>query len=128
MSDIKTEGALRIPDLDDDEAGILAYSIEGKITAEQAKEIFDRIEIGAAAGRRLRVYYEMQGFPKSEPSVFLEKLKRLGTILKTVERLAIVGDQRWLALYTAIFDPITRAELRRFKTDERGEAAAWIRE
>ena len=60
--------------------------------------------------------------------MYLDKLKALGTILKTIERVAVIGDQRWLAAYTAIFDPITKADLRYFTTEEKETAAAWIRE
>lgn len=121
--------ALSKLDLDDPEAGLLAYSIQhGKVTAEQGKEIFERISAAAGEGRKLRLYYELHSIPSTEGSVILEKLKQLGTILKTIERLAIVGDQRWLPAYRAIVDPITRMDIRHFTTDQADEARAWIRE
>jgi len=119
---------LQLLDLDDPAAGIMAYSVGGKITAEQGQDIFARIDAAAAEGRKLRLYYELHGFPTAAPSVFLEKFKRLGKILKTIERMAIVGDQRWLAAYTTIFDPITKPDMRHFKTEERAAAIDWIRE
>ena len=115
-------------DFDEPDGRLIAYEIAGKITAEQARPLFDRIERAAAEGRQLRVYYEIQGFPTGERSVLLEKLKHLGTILKTIERIAIVGDQRWLTAYTIIFDPMTRADIRNFKSDDRAAALDWIRE
>ena len=115
-------------DFDEPEGRLIAYEVAGKITAEQARPLFDRIERAAGEGRKLRLYYELHGFPTSEPSVILEKLKHLGTILKTIERVAIVGDQRWLSAYTAIFDPITKADIRNFKSEDRAAARAWIQE
>ena len=120
--------AFRPLDIDEPEGRLIAYEVGGKITAEQAKVLFDRIEKAAAEDRKLRLYYELHGFPTSEASVMLEKLKRMGTILKTIERVAIVGDQRWLGVYAAIFDPFTKMKLRRFKNEEKDAALAWIRE
>ncbi len=127
MSNVDSAGLRRL-DIDDPEAGILAYSIEGKVTSEQGQEIFERIEEAAKQGRKLRLYYELHGFPTAEAGVYLDKLKALGTILRTIERVAVIGDQRWLAVYTAIFDPITKADLRHFTTEEKDAAAAWVRE
>ena len=127
MSEIESAGLRRL-ELDDPAAGILAYAVEGKVTTEEAKEVFERIKSAAAEGKKLRLYYEMHSFPKTEAGAILEKLKHVGTILRTLERVAIVGDQRWMAIYTTVFDPIMKAELRHFKTDEKDAAAAWMRD
>lgn len=111
----------------DPAAGILAYRVAGRIEIEQARELFDQIEGASREGRKLRLYYEPQGFPTASPGVVLEKLKRLGTILSVVERMALVGDQRWLRLYTAVFDGITKTELRHFGSDQKDQAWVWIR-
>jgi hypothetical protein len=125
MTESETTG-LRTLDFDDPAGGLLAYTIDGKITAEQAQPIFQRIEDAADEGRALRLYYELEGFPSAEASVFLEKLEHMRSIFKAVERLAIVGDQRWLELYVKVFDPITKVQLRHFSG--RDAALAWLRE
>jgi len=127
MSSTESAG-LRLLDIDDPEAGILAYALHGKVTAEQGEEVFSRFREAAEAGRKLRLYYELEGFPSAEGSVYLDKMKSLGAILKTIERMALVGDQRWLGVYTAIVDPITKADIKHFKSDEKDAAAAWVRE
>ena len=119
---------LQFLDFDDAEAGIIAYSVGGKISGEEAQVVWDRVDAAAAEGRKLRLYCEMQKVPTSEPSVILAKMKRAGKLLKTIERMAIVGDQRWLDAYTKIVDPITKMDLRHFTTEEKGDAIAWIRE
>jgi len=119
---------LQLLDLDDAEASIIAYAVGGKITSEQAQEIWDRVDAAAAEGQKLRLYYEMQGLPSAEPSVFLDKMKRMGKIMRTIERMAIIGDQRWLGAYAKIVDPITKMDIRHFTTEQKEEAAEWIRE
>jgi len=127
MSSVESKGMRRL-ELDDPEAGVLAYSVEGKISAEQGQELFERVRAAANEGRRLRLYYEIHGFPTAEAGVYLDKLKAIGTIWRTIERMAIVGDQRWLGVYTAMFDPITKPDLKHFKTGQKDAALAWIRE
>ena len=50
MSVTETAG-LQLLDFDDAEAGIIAYSVGGKITGEQAQVIWDRVDAAAAEGR-----------------------------------------------------------------------------
>ena len=42
--------------------------------------------------------------------------------------MAIVGDAGWMLVWATIFDPVTKPDLRNFKTDQREEALAWLRE
>ena len=115
-------------DIDEPEGNLIAYAVGGKITTEQAQPLFDRIEKAAAEDRKLRLYYEMDGFPSSELGVFFEKMKHMRAIFKAFDRVAIVGDQGWLSVYTKIFDPITKMDIRNFKVEERDAARAWVRE
>lgn len=115
-------------EIDEPEGRLIAYEVGGKVTAEQAEPLFARIKKAASEGRKLRLYYELHGLPSTEGSVVVEKFKNLGTILKTIERVAIVGDQGWLSVYTAVADPITKMEIQSFKTDQREAARAWIQE
>lgn len=115
-------------DVDDPDAGIAAYRLEGKASTEQAQEVFDRVEAAAAAGKKLRLYYELEGFPSAEAGVFFEKLKHVGAILRTIERAAYVGDQGWLKVIAQVFDPITKMEMRHFSMDQKEAALAWLRE
>ena len=81
-----------------------------------------------SAGRKIRIYAEMSALPSTEGAVMVDKLKRLGTIVATLERMAIVGDAGWLGLYGKLVDPITNFDIRHFRTAERDAAIAWIRE
>ena len=115
-------------DFNDPISGILAYRVEGKVTAEQGHEVFTAIGEAAEEGRKLRLYYEIEGLPTAAPSVYLEKVRSLPAIFKTLERMALVGDQGWLGIYAKLFDPITRMEIRHFLENEADAAIAWLRE
>ena len=124
----EADNALTFLDFDDPEGGVVAYSVgKGHIPDEAANEIWSRFDKAGAEGRKLSLYCEMRGMPSMDGSLILEKFKRLGTILSTMERFAIVGDQGWLDVYAKLVDPITGFEVRSFSTDQAALAKAWVR-
>ena len=42
------------------------------------------------------------------------------------EKVAVVGDARWLELYISIADHLTPQQVRHFSTDQKAEAFAWL--
>lgn len=126
MSTHEPDG-IEILDIDDPEAGILAYAVGGTVTEEQAHALFERITAAAADGRKLRLLYDMHGFPSAPPKVLIEKLRLLARMLKTLERVAVIGDQTWLVGY-GLFLKLAPFEARVFKRAERDTALGWIRE
>lgn len=123
------ESAFRLLEIDDPEAGVLAYAIEeGRIEAEDLAPLWSRFDEAKAKGKKVRVLCEYHAIPSVSSGMVMDKLKRLGTILTTIERIAVVGDQGWLSLYQKLVDPITKVEIRHFKMEERGDAAAWVLE
>lgn len=119
--------AFQLLDFDDVEAGVLAYRIDqGVLEDADLAAVWLRFDQAHAAGGRIRIYAEMTAIPQVSGSVVLDKLKRLGTLLAAIERIAVVGDQGWLDLYARIVEPITRFEVRHFSLGERDAARDWI--
>ena len=120
--------AFRLLDIDDPAGGLLAYAIDqGDLEDGVLDGVWKRFDDAAANGSKIRIYAEMDGMPSVNASMVLDKLKRLGTIMSTVERMAIVGDAGWLDLYAKIIDPITKPDIKHFTTDQREEALTWVR-
>ena len=114
---------------DDAANGLLAYSIGGgELHDTELAAIWKRFDDAAARGTKIRIYAEMAGFPSVNASMMLDKLKRLGTIMSTTERMAIVGDAGWLDLYAKLVNPVTKPDIKHFTTDQSEEALAWLRE
>ena len=127
MSDDQRPG-LRLLDFDDAASGLLAYSVEsGELDDAVTALLWQRFDDAKAKGTKIRIYAEMSGLPSVNASMIMDKLKRLGSIMSTVERMAIVGDAGWLDLYARIVDPITKADIKHFTSDRREEALAWLR-
>ncbi len=120
--------SLELLEFDDPDQGLLAYAIHGKITAEAAAPIFERFTKASQAGTKIRIFADMQDYGGFELGVVSEKAKHLGSIFKTVERMAVVGDAGWMAIWAKVFDPVTRPDLRHFSSEQRDEALAWLQE
>lgn len=125
MSTTEPDG-IEILDVDDPEAGILAYAVGGTVTTEQAHAVFERITAAAQEGRKLQLLYDVHGFPTAPPMVLVEKLKNLGRVLKTFERVAFVGDQPWLKGY-ALLLKLAPFEFRAFPRTDFDRAVDWVR-
>jgi len=54
------------------------------------------------------------------------KIQNLGTIWRSVEKIAVVGDARWLELYIGIVDHLTPQQMKYFDHAEKDEAFAWL--
>jgi hypothetical protein len=120
---------LKILEIDNAELGILAYSVDGGDIPEEASSIiWQRFDDAKIKGEKIRIYAEMSALPKVSGKLVMEKLKRLGTIFSTVDRMAIVGDTGWMDVYAKIVDPITKFEVKHFTVDQKEEAIAWMKE
>ncbi len=120
---------LRFLEIDDEAAGILAYAVDGgEISECDVASVWTRFEDAKANGRKIRIYAEMSAMPSASGAVIVEKFKHLRSIMSTMDRMAIVGDAAWMGIYAKIVDPITKFDIKRFTTEQRDQAVAWIRE
>ena len=120
---------LKMLEIDNADRGILAYSVDGgDISDDAAAIIWQRFDEAKAKGKKIRLYAEMSALPKVSGKLVSDKLKRLATIFKTIDRMAIVGDAGWMDVYAKIVDPITKFEVKHFTVDQKEEASAWITE
>lgn len=120
---------LKMLDIDDEARGILAYSIDGgSISKDAAAPIWERLDKAKAHNKKIRLYAEMSALPKASGALVMDKLKRLGAIFTTIDKMAIVGDSGWMDVYAKIVDPITTFDVRHFPTEQKDEALTWILE
>ena len=120
---------LKLLPFDDPDGGVLAYAMDtGRITGQDAAPLWSRFDAAKADGKRLSVYCQLDGVPSVSAEVIGDKFRRFGTLYSAVRRIAIVGDQAWLDLYSRVVDPITRFDLRHFPSTEAAAARAWVEE
>ena len=128
MNDTEEYG-LKFLDFDDEANGLLAYSADGgEISSADAEPIWQRFREAQAAGTKIRIYAEMLAIPSVSGGLIVEKLKHLGSIMGSLERMAIVGDAGWLGIYAKIVDPMTKMDIKHFTLDQRDAAIAWLKQ
>ena len=119
--------ALRFLDFNDSENGVLAYCLgNGKLVDSDLYPIWDVFDSAKKTGNKILIYCEINSIPSISATVIFDKFKRLGTLLSTIERMAIVGDQTWLDFYARIVNPITGFEVRSFSSGDAGSAKQWV--
>ena len=117
----------RLLDLDVTDENLLAYELNsGKVTDDELAPYWKLYDRAAKEGRRLRIYAEMHALPEFGDGLVVEKLSRFESIEATVERMAIVGEARWLATYAQEVSPLIGVEVRHFRMSERDAARRWI--
>ena len=69
----------------------------------------------------------MTDFEGMELEAFWQDFKFGLRHVRDFERLAVVGDQRWLEWCTKAFSPMTKTELKYFQPNQLAEAWQWVR-
>lgn len=116
--------------LDIDGAGqnLIAYELtEGEVTDDELAPYWKRFDEAVDDGRKLRIYAEMHAIPSFGDGLVVEKLKRLTAATSAIERMALVGDERWLAAYAKAAAPMFKAVIRHFPMADKDAALDWVR-
>ena len=120
--------AIRFIDPPEPDERIVAIELEGHFTAEDMQAFVDRIEALRAKGKKARVYQDMRAYEGVDVGAVTLKLKNMGILWKGIEKVAVVGDSRWLAIYIDVVDTLTPQQIRHFEGSEKEEAFAWLAE
>jgi len=106
----------------------LGMAYHGTLTLADSRALFEVIEDHDRRGEQLRLLVDMRGFKGAEFAVAWEKLHHLRASFRVIERCAVVGDQRWLAVWLGIASHLVPSHVRHFHGDELGAAWAWLDE
>lgn len=108
---------------------VLAFEIDGMITAEEMPAVIEEIESLFADHDRVRLLNRMTDFGGVDPAIFLQqglvsmKLVALGK----VERYAIVGAPDWMNRLIETMNPVfEQMEMRAYPANREDQAWAWL--
>ena len=121
-----SESAIRFIDPPQPNERLLAYEISGDFTGDDMRTLVERLEKIAASGRKAFLYQDMVAWGSFDFEAIRVKIQNLGTIWRSVEKIAIVGDARWLEIYIGVFDHLTPQHMKYFERSEKDEAFAWL--
>jgi hypothetical protein len=121
-----SESALRFIEPPTPDERILAYEIHGDFTGDDMRLFLERLEKIAESGHKALVYQDIVDRGSFDFETVKVKLRNLGTILRSIGKVAVVGDERWLETWVSIVDHLTPQQMKYFERDQKDEAFAWL--
>lgn len=105
---------------------VLAYDLGVELTAEDVEAIHAELSAAIEEQDAVRVLVMADRLQDVEPAAMWRELRMTPEVLGHVERLAVVGDQRWQDWVTTLSDTLAEAES--FEADALATALEWVEE
>ena len=121
-----TESAIRFLDPPVPNERLLAYEINGDFTGDDMRSFVQRLEKIASSGQKALLYQDVVHRGSFDFETIKVKLQNLGTIWPSVEKIAVVGETKWLEVYVGLVDHLTPHQVKYFDSSEKDEAFAWL--
>jgi len=99
---------------------------EGSLVKADYDRLVPEFDRQTALNGKLRVLIDLTGFLGWKDGSFWDELKFDIRHFNDVERLAVVGDNKWEKLLAAFCQPFTSAEVRYFADVDAAEARQWL--
>jgi len=105
---------------------LIAYEISGDFTGDDMRAFVERLEKIAEAGHKALLYQDMSANYSWDFETIKVKFQNMGTILRSIEKMAIVGESKWMEIYIDIMDHLTPQQIKYFDRSEKDAAFAWL--
>lgn len=105
---------------------IVEVTVEGEITNQDLKRVFQRFHDDFETGGKTRVLEVIRNFTGMEPQALWTDLRLGVPMAQKVSRVAVVADQAWIRAACHLGRFFTKAELKVFEPTELAEAKAWV--
>lgn len=106
----------------------VGVAYHGRLTLEASRELFEIIEDHDRRHAKLRLLVDMRDYQSAEFAVAWEKLHHMRASFHVIERMAVVGDQRWLEVWLRLASHLVPLLVRHFHGHELDAAWAWLDE
>ncbi len=108
------------------EGSAVEIRLSGKLTRQDYDLFVPELERLIAEHGKIRLLVELEGFHGWTGGALWEDVKFDARHFNDIERLAMVGEERWHEWMTHFCKPFTTAEVRYFDRGRSDEARAWI--
>lgn len=105
---------------------VLGYSIEGELTADSVERMQAELATAIREHGSIRLLVRMDGMDEVEPSAVWEDLKMTPDYVRSIDRIAVIGDERWHRWSTSLADVFSEAEY--FEPGQDFRAWEWLRD
>ena len=113
--------------LDESSGNTVGIQVDGKLTKEDNGVLIPYLENLINDCGPLKLLCDMTNFGGIEIEAFWEDFKFGIGHLRDFNRMALVGDQRWLEWCTKAFNPLIKTEAKYFSPEQMSEAWNWLR-
>ena len=110
----------------EDGGKVLLARVSGKLTKADYARFVPEFERLVRHSGRLRVLFEMTDFHGWEAGALWEDIKFDIKHFADIERIAMVGEQKWQHGMAAFCKPFTIASIRYFDQADAAEAREWL--
>ncbi|MFX0542170.1 STAS/SEC14 domain-containing protein [Roseovarius sp. S4756] len=115
--------------LSDGSDGVIAYEIDGPITAEDLDKVMAPLEPYLKGDKKIDLLVRIKSYEGFDPSILTDGSfmgSKIGAI-SHVGRYAIIGAPEWMATMVGSVGAIMPFEMRMFDHSEEDAAWAWVR-
>lgn len=110
--------------LSESTGNVLAYDLEVELTGEDVEGIQAELSAAIEEHDAVRLLVMADRLQAIEPAAAWRQLGMTPDLLSHVERLAVVGDERWHAWVATLSDTLAEAES--FEPDALATALEWV--
>lgn len=121
-----TESGLHYIDPPRPSGRLVAYEIVGDVTADDLRSLVERVEAIANRGEKALLYQDMVERTSVDLDAIAVKLRNIGMLWRSIEKIAVIGDERWLEIYIGLVDHLTPQHMQYFERADREAAFAWL--
>ena len=120
---------VKILQIEKEAAGKIVYvAVSGKLEKEDYEVLVPEMERGIYQHGKVRLFLELLDFHGWSIGAAWEDTKFGVKHFNDIERLAIVGENKWEKGMAIFAKPFTTAKVRYFDIAERDESECWIKE
>ena len=113
--------------LDLSEGNALGLRLQGKLTADDYDQFLPEIERVLEKHDKVRLLIELKGVKGITPKALWKDLKFDIRHFRDIERLAVVGEEKWDEVLTTLSKPFVGGEVKHFQPSELRSAWSWIK-
>ncbi len=108
------------------EGKIIEIHASGKLSEKDYKQFLPEIERVIKKHGKISIAFEMTQFHGWEPGALWEDIKFDCKHFSDIDRLAMIGENRWQAWMAKFCRPFTTAKIRYFDHKDSEKARLWI--
>jgi hypothetical protein len=117
-----------IEQLPSDSPKVLAFRMSGKLHDEDYKKFVPLVDEAIAKEGKVRVLAVFHDFHGWDLHALWDDIKFSTTHCTKIERIALVGENKWEEWMAKVCKPFTKAKIRYFDVSQIDAAKTWITE